>query len=748
MNLTASSSSTVPFPANQPTPSAPVRDREAPRRFLRLLDPSAANFTFQTFDDDRRNGHGPNGALARDTSNRDEVRRLYALGAGVFVTINATDLTGRKSENIKRVRAIWQEDDKGHGGPFPLDPSLVIESSPGHFHRYWFIADNWPADEQGRADFAAVMERMVESYGCDKNAKDICRVLRVPGFLHRKDPTQPHLVRIVADSGRRYTREEIMRAFPPVEHERQTRSEWRAADCDEERIADALRAIPADDRGVWLQVGMALKAELGDRGRPVWDHWSATCREKFKDRDQDRTWRSFRRNGIGIGTLFHHAQRHGWSPLRHNTAAPQSGLRSTSVASIASVAWPRMENAAFHGLVGEIVEAISPHTESDPVAILLQVLTFFGNAIGRAPFFLVEADNHRANLYTILVGDTGKARKGTSGGRARSVFTEADPQWIEDRIRGGLSSGEGFIDPIRDEIKRWDSKGKQFEVIDPGVTDKRLMIVEPEFAGALAAMERPGNTLSPMVRKAWDGHNLATMVRHSPLKVTGPHVSIIGHITEDELRAALTRTEAANGFANRFLFACVRRSKELPHGGNLAEETISALAKRVAKAVEHARAVGRVTMTKAAREKWEAVYSAVSSAQPGLLGAVTARAEAQAVRLALIYALFDDERRDVVRIDEIHLRAALAVWEYCEASASRIFGSLLGDPVADEILLALRQAGTTGMTRTAIRDLFGRHRSADRIGVALGLLLTKGRARPESRTTGGRPVEIWFAANA
>ena len=119
----------------------------------------------------------------------NEVVNLYEMGAGVFITVNETDLTGRNSENIKRVRSIWQEDDHEHRGPFPLDPSLVVESSPGKFHRYWVVKDDWPADEQGRTDFAAVMERMVASYGSDKNAKDISRVLRVPGFLHRKDQT-------------------------------------------------------------------------------------------------------------------------------------------------------------------------------------------------------------------------------------------------------------------------------------------------------------------------------------------------------------------------------------------------------------------------------------------------------------------------------------------------------------------------------------------------------------------------------
>src|SRR5262249_22143115 len=95
-------------------------------------------------------------------------------------------------------------------------------------------------------------------------------------------------------------------------------------------------------------------------------------------------------------------------------------------------------------------------------------------------------------------------------------------------------------------------------------------------------------------------------------------------------------------------------------------------------------------------------------------------------------------------IDVPHLKAAVALWEYCETSAAFVFGELLGDPVADEIARALQQAGAEGMTRTAIRDLFGRHRS-DRIGPALALLLTSGRARSERRDTGGRPVEVWFA---
>src|SRR5262249_32348885 len=248
--------------------------------------------------------------------------------------------TGRKSENIKRVRAVFQEDDEGHSGLFPLEPSIVVESSPRRFHRYWLSADEWPADEQGRRDFPAVMERMVESYGSDKNVKDISRVLRLPGFLHRKNPIRPHMVRIVEASGRRYSREEILQAFPPVERKKEKPQqqrelqprqyrEFQPGDCDEERIADALRFVSADDYFDWLRVGMALKDELGERGRAIWDTWSRTS-DKFTECDQNRTWHAIRRHGITVATLFWTAQQHGWRP--QVTSAKREACRAAGLA--------------------------------------------------------------------------------------------------------------------------------------------------------------------------------------------------------------------------------------------------------------------------------------------------------------------------------------------------------------------------------------------------------------------------------
>jgi hypothetical protein len=388
-----------------------------------------------------------------------------------------------------------------------------------------------------------------------------------------------------------------------------------------------------------------------------------------------------------------------------------------------------------------VVKALDPQTEADPFGILIQFLTTFGNIVGNNPYYQVESDRHHTNLFSVLVGASAKGRKGTAGGRVMAVTKLADETWADERTASGLSSGEGLINAVRDPVMKWSAKTKQFEMDDPGVVDKRLMVIEPEFAGALSAMERHGNTLSPIIRNAWDGKKLQTLTKASPLKATGAHVSITAHITEAEARARLSRTEMANGFANRFLFCCVKRSKLLPHGGDLDECVLNALSLRFKEAVEFARQVGRVKMTEEARDGWSHAYPELSAERPGLVGAVIARAEAQAIRLALIFALLD--RRDAIAFE--HLEAAMAVWAYCEASTLRIFGDSLGDPVADDILSALRQSGGNGMTRTDLYNFFGRHRASDQIGAALQLLVTKGQIRSATRLTSGRPSETFFA---
>ena len=290
-----------------------MTDLAQARRFLRLLDPGASQFTFQTIYDVAR-GVKARSDLARvicSTIDEALLRHLYDHGSGVWITVNAADQRGRKAENITRIRATWQEDDGGYAGTFPLAPSITVESSPGKYPRYWLT--DIPATEETRQQHRGVMGRMVESYGSDKAATDISRVLRVPGFLHRK--AAPFMVRIVEAGGYRYWWADILEAFPaPPRAEAKPHTACQPRDDDDERIASALEHIPADDRATWLSVGMALQSHYGERGRDLFGRWSATS-AKYDAADLDRVWRSFgKRSGITIATLFHQAMQHGWEP--------------------------------------------------------------------------------------------------------------------------------------------------------------------------------------------------------------------------------------------------------------------------------------------------------------------------------------------------------------------------------------------------------------------------------------------------
>ncbi|TAK83993.1 MAG: hypothetical protein EPO20_16075 [Betaproteobacteria bacterium] len=391
------------------------------------------------------------------------------------------------------------------------------------------------------------------------------------------------------------------------------------------------------------------------------------------------------------------------------------------------------------------MRAISPQTEADEAALVMQVLVSFGVLVGRGPHIRVESDRHCGNLFALIVGDTAKARKGTSWGRIKDIFARirsANVLASWPPVVEGLSSGEGLKWAVRDPSATPAKKGGQ-SVVDPGVVDKRLLVVESEFAQVLRQCARAGNTLSAIIRVAWDGGKLQTLTKNDPITATGAHIAIIGHITAAELRAELTQTDTANGFANRFILMCAKRSKMLPFGGDQMDEAVmSHFAARLGKAAGKAMSLGPVSMADDARQLWGAVYPELSQGHPGLFGAVTARAEAQCLRLALSYALLDE----LTVIKAEHVKAALAVWKRAEASARHLFGQALGDSVADAIRGALRQAGAGGMTRTQISALFLRHHNAERIQAALNLLQSRGLARFEKQLTAGAPKEIWLCA--
>jgi hypothetical protein len=429
------------------------------------------------------------------------------------------------------------------------------------------------------------------------------------------------------------------------------------------------------------------------------------------------------------------------------TVNPESEGKGASTPS--ANLWPDpLNEAAYHGLAGEFVRLVEPISEADPVALLVQFMAGFGSVIGRSAYFTVEQTRHFMNIFAVIVGQTAKARKGSSWSHVLRVFEACDSVWAADRVKGGLSSGEGLIWHVRDPIykmeavkERGRSTGEYQEIcIDRGVEDKRLLVQEAEFSTVLRMTERDGNTLSAIIRKAWENGNLESLTKNSPAKASSAHISLVGHIVKDEVKRYLGRTEAGNGFANRFIWLCAKRSKAICEEIPPDAVNFSPFITRLKAAIDTAKATTLLRRDEGAQDIWREVYPKLSEGAPGLFGAVTSRAEAQVMRLACLYALLDG----AALVRATHLRAALALWEYSEASARFIFGDALGDPMADEILRALRN-NLDGLTRTQISDLFGRNRDRGQIGRALGTLLELGLVQMVAEGTDGRSAERWFA---
>jgi hypothetical protein len=345
---------------------------------------------------------------------------------------------------------------------------------------------------------------------------------------------------------------------------------------------------------------------------------------------------------------------------------------------------PILDDKALYGLAGEFVATIFPHTEADKAALLVQMLVAFGNIIGRGPYYVAESTRHYTNLYALVVGAT-SAAKGSSLKQVRNVLDRVDEAWALDCNKSGLSSGEGLVEAI-------------------GEADKRLFLRESEFASVLARQGRDASVLSATLRELWDEGNARVMNRkHNALSATDAHVSLVGHITPEELMQRLSDTDLANGYANRFLFVCVRRSKDLPDGGSLSERDVNTLVMKIQRAKQFAEGVREMKRDEQAADLWRAVYPSLIDDKTGMFGKAVARARAQVLRLSCLYALLDHSSQ----VRRPHLEAALALWQYCEDSARYIFAdgmTLSGG--AQKLYDAVREAGGAGLSRTAQLQTF------------------------------------------
>jgi hypothetical protein len=500
------------------------------------------------------------------------------------------------------------------------------------------------------------------------------------------------------------------------------------------------------DRDVWNGKGFdndrsgglwAIAGELASAGAN-----EATIVEALKERDVTLGWFKYanRRSDQAYVDIARRQLANVMPRISLNGTVTAAVTPPTQTPPIVPAAWPSpLADAALYGPLGDVVRGIEPHSEADPAALLAHAVAVASGYIGLKMHAHAGDMPHPARFFGAIVGDTSKGRKGTSAAPFRQALKDADEPV---RIASGLSSAEGFVHQVRDKLEKWNAKKHQYEVTDPGVSDKRLVIIEGELATLLRRMEREGNAISATLRDAWDTGNLETLVKVNPTRATGAHINIVAHITLEELRQYLYPTEITSGFANRFLWFAAKRSKFLPRGGNAPKRVLEAYAEALDRTRRWVKtAHGLIDWSPEAGARWDAGYEELSTGVMGLFGAATQRAEAQVLRLAVLYAALDCSST----IELEHLDAGLAVWRYCNDSARWIFGNRTGNPIADTIIVALRANGE--MTRTEISGLLHRNVKADKISDALQLLLQCGLAVFERRggvhVSQGPPTEYW-----
>lgn len=413
---------------------------------------------------------------------------------------------------------------------------------------------------------------------------------------------------------------------------------------------------------------------------------------------------------------------------------------------------PIINENAFFGVLRNFVDASRSNSEASAIAVAANVLARFCAMIDRKVYQHIGDSIIHCRPFFILIGNSGKARKGTSEYLSERVFEIAEnmlaskyPAHATLRLHGGgLSSGEGIAYAIRDTSDDSNSD-------DMGVSDKRLLVIEPEFANVLAQCKRETSILSPTIRNLFDGKTLAPLTKTNRIKASNPHVVIIGHITQLELNAKSTIVEASNGFLNRFLICWIERDQLVPFPEKTSEQILDALANAIISIFEFIDSEAslsngqvEISFTEEAQAFWTAIYPTLTEDRDDIVGALMARKEMYARMLAMIFCVLDKR----TKISVNHIEAALSWVDYVEASVEHVFRNAAQEKkqtearhLADRILSLLSNQGS--MSKAEINKGLGKHVPAEKINEALKILETETcEVVRRKEETGGRAREI------
>ena len=638
-------------------------------------------------------------------------------------------------------------------------PTAIISTSPGHWHTYWRLDARLP----DLATHKRIQQGLADKLGTCPNVCSHQQVMRLPGpFCNVKAdrPAHPRVQLVECDPNRMYPATlfpmaDLMPDFVQVPLEE------LAIKIEKGSLSDAARAL-VETSTLFEQSGRRtsiFKAarDMNARGWTLADATDVLVavgvklgleREDVSDipRQVRNAFRQPAMPGYAAAeTIYLDVDASAPRPAADSGGDYDAELESLPLP-LPPPMPPRPALALSHGIIGTFMDRVEEETEAHPVALSVSFITAFGNCIGRNPHAIVGRTRHGINLFAAVIGNTGTGRKGTGGDIVTDVVRYADAYWADTCQSPNLVSGEGVVDALRDAVtklvpKKGGGIGDVEEVVlDWGVVDKRLLVTCTEFVSALHACRRENSVLSQTLREAWDGKTLRTMAKNAARTATDPHLSIIAHVTRQELMRSVREADIYGGLFNRFLFVLSERARLLPHGGDL--DDLSAILEPLKARIEFARGVSRMVRSEAADTLWEREYPRLTTVTGSdIVGAVLSRGEAQVLRLSMLMALAAG--RNTIEVND--LEAALDLWRYSEASARAVF-ACENDVLFDRLLDLIREA--PGISRSALHKKVGWKMTAATLLGTLSRIQAMGLARSESVKTGGRPTEKWFPPDA
>jgi len=531
-------------------------DIEQARHFLTLLDEAEENFTFQTFDDDKKRikqrqeynksiGKKDSDPLAKWLHGTleqhwDELCSLNKKRAGVFVMFNAGNGKGRNNNSVTRIRGVFNENDNGlpEGVQHPIEANIVVETSPGKTHHY-FLCDGIELSE-----WESIQARMIVDYGSDEAAKGLSRVLRLPGFYHCKD--KPFKVEIIHESGSQtYSKDSLLKAFPPyvngVKKDKVINNLVTNNTANEKLVLElrsALNYLSSENYQDWIDIGQALHG-LGNVGMGLWFDWSSGY-AAFDRNEAVAKWNSFHPNKINYKSVFHKAQTMGWVNVAKNKKINEAIIIDGDEDEPETQEWiPNLSSEIdyiipFPGLARDIQQWIlSASIYPQPAVAFAAALSILGVCIGRN----IAYENIKGNNMFIAMAESGEGKDWPLK-VTEQILNAAGVDSVSSAKEGSGASITESLDQHKSMLLLIDEFGEYLSSINGKSSNqysKEVIRIMTEVYTSCS---------SKFVGKKTKGNE--------PLTIIEPNLCVLALSTEERVFNGLSTSDLANGSLARY----------------------------------------------------------------------------------------------------------------------------------------------------------------------------------------------------